>query len=96
MIRLRIFPLRRDYEPLKEITDKLDINLLTGAGLPKIDGTLDGFSHTTDGYPRMENYSWMTAYIEVETDRQAQIVLAYVLNADKIKTFTTPLSSATV
>jgi hypothetical protein len=81
-MRIRIFPLRPDLLILQNICDSMDVTLEVGAGLPKIDGTLPGFDEWPDGTKRdrTETYKWQTAYLVVETERQAHIVLARLRN----------------
>ena len=78
---IRMTPLVRDLLTIQNICDSMDIELLLGAGLPTIDGVLNGFDKDNDNKPRPENYTWCVAYLKVETVRQAEIVLARLKNS---------------
>ena len=80
-MKIRIFPLRNHQLELQNICDSMNsVSILFGAGLPSIDATMNGFAQDVDGTQLGEPHKWMTAYLEVGTERQAQIVLARLRN----------------
>lgn len=81
-MRIRIFPLRPDMLELQNVCDDMGITLEVAAGLPEIDGELNGWDEWPDGTKRdrHEAYKWQVAYLVVETERQAIICQARLRN----------------